>query len=378
MKKTLPKLVIQDLEVDMPIIQGGMGVGISMANLASAVANEGGVGVIASVGVGRTEKDANDNYVEANQQALKEEIKKARSSTDGIIGINIMAALSSFDSLLVTSVKEEVDLVLLGAGLPIKLPEELPLNDLESVKTKFVPIVSSGKAADLIIRQWLKRYDYLPDAIVLEGPLAGGHLGFSREQIESPEYTLEKLLSETLEVADEYENKYGKDIPVIAAGGIYTGEDIYKILQAGASGVQMGTRFVPTEECDASTAFKESYIRAEKDDIEIIDSPVGMPGRAIKNEFLLKAEDGKVNFQCDWKCLKSCDIQEANYCIAEALVSARIGAFDQGFPFAGANAYRTEEISTVRQVFESLKGEYSDYAESVETRDESKPRIGSK
>lgn len=347
------------LHADIPVMQGGMGVGISLSGLASAVANEGGIGVIASVGIGECEDDIKTNYKQANKRALIREIQKARDKTDGIIGVNIMVALSDCDTLVEGAFEAEADLVLIGAGLPLKLPAALPLDDLESLHTRLVPIVSSAKAANIICKNWYRRYTYIPDAIVVEGPMAGGHLGFRKEQIHDPDYVLENLVQDVLEAVEPYKQQAGKNIAVIAAGGVYTGEDIFKFMQMGAAGVQMATRFVATFECDAAQAFKEAHINCSKEDIVIITSPVGLPGRAINNAFLEKVESGKtVPYSCPWKCLKTCDVVNSPYCIAKALVNAKLGLFEKGFAFAGENAYRNTEIISVKKLVQNLKEEY--------------------
>lgn len=285
-------LSIGGIKARIPIIQGGMGVGISLSGLASAVATAGAIGVIATAGIGQFESDVNTNYKVANKRALRREIETAKSKTDGIIGVNIMVALSDFDDMVQCAVDSRADILFLGAGLPIKLPNTLPLDALGSLHTKFVPIVSSGRAADLIFKSWAKHYSHVPDGVVVEGPMAGGHLGFRKEQINAPDYALEKILPDVINAIKPYEQQFSKHIPVIAGGGIYTGEDIYKFMQMGASGVQMATRFVATHECDASDEFKQAYIKCEKDDILIIDSPVGLPGRAIRCDFLDRVASG--------------------------------------------------------------------------------------
>jgi len=357
--KKIPTLRIGDLEANIPIIQGGMGVGISLSSLTSAVANEGGIGVIATAGIGQFEADCYTNYRGADKRALQKEIRKARAKTDGIIGVNIMVALSDFDDLVQCAVDEGADMVFLGAGLPIRLPETLPLDRLGELATKLVPIVSSGRAAKIIFKAWAKRYSHIPDAVVVEGPLAGGHLGFKREHIDNPDYALEKILPEVLSVVKPYEEQFNRSIPVIAAGGIYTGADIHKFMQLGAQGVQMGTRFVGTYECDASMEFKEAYLNCKKEDIVIIDSPVGLPGRAIRNKFLERVSSGvKETFKCPWKCLKSCDFKNVPYCIALALTNAKKGDIKNGFAFAGANAYRVDKIISVKELIGTLAEEY--------------------
>jgi len=357
--KEMPKLIIGDLEVNIPIIQGGMGVGISLSGLASAVANAGGIGVIATAGIGMLEPDFATNFSQANKRALQKEIRKAKKMTKGIIGINIMVALSDFYDIVKVAVEEGVDLVLLGAGLPLRKLKVLIPDKLKEIKTKVVPIVSSARAAKVIFQYWQKNYQHVPDAVVVEGPLAGGHLGFKKEQINSPDYTLEKILPKVISVIKPFEQYFNKNIPVIAAGGIYTGADIYKFMQLGAQGVQMATRFVATQECDASVKFKETYIKCRKEDMIIIDSPVGLPGRAIKNKFLEEVSSGvRKPFKCPWKCLKTCNFKKAPYCIALALTNAQKGRLEEGFAFAGANAYRVDKIISVKELMATLLEEY--------------------
>jgi len=355
----LNSLKIGDLQIKLPIIQGGMGIGISLSGLACAVANEGGVGVIATAGIGHTEADWDTNPKAADTRALRKEIRKAKAGIDGIIGVNIMVALSDFDDLVQCAVDEGADILFLGAGLPISLPKTLPLDKLSELATRFVPIVSSARAAEIVFRAWQKRYSHIPDAVVVEGPMAGGHLGFKKDQIDNPEYTLEKILPEVIAVVEKYEQRSGRSIPVIAAGGIYTGADIHKFMKLGAKAVQMGTRFVATHECDASPKFKQAYIDCNRENIIIIDSPVGLPGRAIGGKFFDRLASGaKEKFRCHWKCLKSCNFRNVPYCIASALTNARKGDFDKGFAFAGANTYRVEQIISVKELIETLAAEY--------------------
>jgi nitronate monooxygenase len=357
--KKIPKLRIGELEANLAIVQGGMGVGVSLSGLASAVANEGGIGVIAATGIGMFEPDLDTNFKEANKRALRKEIKRAREMTKGVIGVNIMVALSDFDELVEASVDEGADLVFLGAGLALRNPIISSLDTSRKGTTKVVPIVSSARAAKLLFQYWGKNYNRVPDAVVIEGPLAGGHLGFKKEQIDDPGYMLEKLLPEVISAIKPYEQRFNKSIPVIAAGGIYTGADIHKFIQLGAHGVQMATRFVTTHECDASMEFKEAYTKCNKEELIIINSPVGLPGRAIQNKFLEEVSLGeKKPFKCPWQCLITCNPKTSPYCIALALTNAKKGNLEKGFAFAGANACRTDEIISVKEVFETLLEEY--------------------
>jgi NAD(P)H-dependent flavin oxidoreductase YrpB (nitropropane dioxygenase family) len=367
----MPALRIGALEVEIPIVQGGMGVGISLSNLTSAVANAGGIGVIATPGIGQFEPDWDTDPRGANKRALRNEIRKAKAKTDGIIGVNVMVALSSFDDLVQCSVDEGVNVLFLGAGLPLGLPKTLPLDRLGELDTKFAPIVSSGRAAKIVFRAWQKRYNHVPDAVVVEGPLAGGHLGFRKDHIDNPDYTLEKILPEVIAVVKPYEEQFNKSIPIIAAGGIYTGADIHRFMELGAQGVQMATRFVATYECDASMKFKEAYLNCKKEDLVIIDSPVGLPGRAIRNKFLERVSSGvKETFKCPWKCLRTCDFKNVPYCIALALTNAKKGDLEEGFAFAGANAYRVDKIISVKELIGTLVEEYMAAAMQRSTKTE--------
>lgn len=351
----MKNLQIGNLIIPLPLIQGGMGVGISLSGLAAAVANEGGVGVISSAGLGLLYKEHSKDFLEANIYGLREEIRKARRMTSGVIGVNVMVAMSNFADMVKTAISEKVDIIFSGAGLPLDLPSFLNKDS----HTKLVPIVSSARAAKIICEKWKTKYDYLPDAVVVEGPKAGGHLGFKTAQIDDPDYALEKLIPEVLNEVKPIEEKYDHPIPVIAAGGIYTGQDMYDIMQMGAAGVQMGTRFVTTEECDASEAFKRSYIDASKEDIEIITSPVGMPGRAIGSNFLERVKEGKKQpLQCPFQCIKTCEVSSSPYCIIVALINAVKGNFEKGFAFAGSNAFKATKIITVKELVNSIVSEF--------------------
>jgi len=349
----IPKLQFGSITADIPIVQGGMGVRVSLSSLASAVAKEGGIGTISSIGLGDIEASKNE-YERMSREALEQEIRKAKSMTNGHIAVNFMGVLSNVDDLITTAAREGIKIIVYGAGLPVKLP-----GLVEDSSVNLLPIVSSARVAELILRVWDKRYQRTTDAIILEGPLAGGHLGFSEEQLYQPEkYSLENLLPEVLETVKAYEDKYGKKIPVIAAGGIFNGKDIARMLSLGAAGVQMATRFVCTEECGVSQEFKQSYLDAKEEDIVIIKSPVGMPGRALKNKFLKDLEiKGKLKIKCPYRCLSVCKVGEAKYCIALALVNSYFGDVDNGLIFCGQNAYRIDKIITVKELISDLLAE---------------------
>lgn len=351
----MKELNIGGLISPLPIIQGGMGVGISLSGLAASVANEGGIGIISAAGLGMLYRNFSSDYLVNCVEGLRTEIRKAKQKSKGIIGVNIMVALSNYDDLVRTSIEEGADLIISGAGLPLDMPKYLT----KGCKTRLVPIVSSARAAALICNKWITNFNYVPDAIVVEGPMAGGHLGFKPEQIFDENFRLEKLIPEVVAAVNDIALLTGREIPVIAAGGIYYGSDIDKYLKLGASGVQMGTRFVTTDECDASDEFKRAYLHARKEDVKIIKSPVGMPGRAINSPFLEEVEAGKRQPKtCPVNCVRTCDIKTAPYCIMASLTSALKGNFNRGYAFAGSNVWQTNAIIPVRELMNTLKEEY--------------------
>ena len=349
----IPKLHIGNLTAEIPIVQGGMGVRVSLASLAAAVAEEGGVGTISSVGLGDFEA-AQQEYERISREALQEEIRKARAMTQGVLAVNFMGVLSNVEDLLRTAVREGIEIIVFGAGLPMRLPKIV-----DDPEVNLVPIVSSARGAELILRGWAKRFERTAGAIILEGPLAGGHLGFTVEQLEHLEdYTLESLVPELVEVVKPFEDRFGSKIPIIAGGGIFDGKDIARMLSLGAAGVQMATRFVCTVECDASAEFKQTYLDAMEEDIVIIKSPVGLPGRAVRNKFLKGLETvDKLQINCPYHCLTVCKVAEARFCIAQALVNAYQGDIDHGLVFCGQNAHRIDKIITVKELIAELVGE---------------------
>ena len=280
-------LKIGELTARIPVIQGGMGVGISLSGLAGSVAACGGVGVISTAQIGYRDPEFEKNPIKTNLRVIGEEIQKAREiAKGGILGVNIMVATKQYAEYVKAAVKAGIDLIISGAGLPMELPKLVA-----GSKTKIAPIVSTVKAARVICRFWDHHYQRMPDLVVIEGPKAGGHLGFSRKQLEEfTPVTYDQEIRGILAEVKKYADKYGKEIPVVVAGGIFTREDMLHAMELGADGVQMGTRFVTTWECDASEAYKQTYLHAKKEDIVIVDSPVGMPGRAIRNRFLEEKE----------------------------------------------------------------------------------------
>lgn len=342
---------IGNLNLSVPIVQGGMGVGISLNGLAAAVANEGGVGVISCAGIGLLYKQMSKDFAEASILGLREELRLAKEKAKGVIGVNIMVALTNFADMVKTAIASKADVIFSGAGLPLDLPSFLTKDS----QTKLVPIVSSARAALIICEKWIKNYNYIPDAIVLEGPKAGGHLGYKENQITDENYSLEHLLPELVQTIKVVEEQNNCKIPIIAGGGIYDGEGMKRILDMGASAVQMGSIFVTTEECDASPAFKEAYINATEQDVEIIKSPVGMPGRAIFSKFIQSVKEGREKPNgCPYHCIRTCDYTKSPYCIIKALYNAYKGNFSKGYAFAGSNAFKADKIVTVKETIRNL------------------------
>ena len=369
-------LVIGDLKIEKPVIQGGMGVGISLHRLAGAVAKAGGMGLISTAQIGFREPDFKTNFVEANLRAIRNEFKKAREiAPEGAIGFNIMVATKHYDMWVKEAVKAGADAIISGAGLPVSLPEyaEVAYEEMKAVgkkflrRTKLAPIVSTAKAAMVICKMWDRKYHRVPDFVVVEGPLAGGHLGFTKEQLAQygadstdveasyDQAAYDEEVKAIMKVVKGYEDKYETHIPVVTAGGIYTHEDVKHQFELGAEGVQVATRFVTTRECDAPDAYKQTYIEASKEDIVITQSPVGMPGRAILNPFLKKIKEGeRPAIKSCFQCLEHCDIKTIPYCITRALVNAAEGDEDAALLFCGSNAFRSDRIETVEEVMNAL------------------------
>lgn len=344
-------LNINGLESKIPLIQGGMAVGISLDRLSSAVANEGGIGVIGTAGIGMFFEEYGKDYKAACIEGLKKVITGARQKTSGIIGVNIMAALSNYSDMVRTAVEEKIDLIISGAGLALDLPSYL----MAGTKTRIIPIVSGLRAATLIFKRWFSRYGYIPDAFIVEGPKAGGHLGYKKENIYSEEHQLENTVPQLRELCEKIKREFGKEVPLIAAGGVFDHNDVQAMLKLGADGVQAGTVFIATHECDADDRFKNAVVNADKEDIIIIDSPVGMPGRAVRNKFLEDVGKGiKKPVNCAYRCIKTCNMKDAPYCIARALSNAARGDMENGFAFIGQEGFRVNKISTVKEVIERL------------------------
>ena len=368
MNNNIKPLIIGDLEIKIPIIQGGMGVRVSRSSLASAVANCGGAGTIASVGLPPDTEENRKDKPKAFRDHLRKEIRHAKELSDGAIGVNILMALSNYEDMVRTTVEEKADYIISGAGIPISLPEYAG-----DSPTKLIPLISSVRAAKLLFSTWKRRYDRLPDAVVVEGPLSGGHIaGYHLEELESSKATmkeeplLENMLNDVLELVGEYEKKYGANIPVIAAGGIFDGKDMAKFLNLGAKGVQIGTRFVATTECKTSEEFKQKYIEAGDDDIVFIQSPVGMPAKVLKTKLIDSIlRGGKKDFVCNYQCLRTCDPKTVPFCIAELLLNAFEGDIDNALVLAGSNVSRITKIVPVKEMIDEIMAEANEALKSA-------------
>lgn len=347
-------LIIGNLKASIPIIQGGMGIGVSLSGLASAVASAGGIGIISAAQPGFNEPDFETNSLAANIRALKNHISTAvKKAAGGIIGVNIMCAMKNYEVLVKASIEAGAHLIISGAGLPTNLPEICKGSDV-----KLAPIVSSNKAASLILRLWERNYGVTADAVVVEGPEAGGHLGFKPEDLatHNEEYFSTELV-DIINTVKLYEEKFNKSIPVIAAGGIYTGYDIAKLLKLGVGGVQMATRFVATDECDAHINYKNAYINASEEDVVIVKSPVGMPGRALNNDFVKRTCLGNIKVDKCYNCISKCNPATTPYCISRALINAVKGDIDNGLIFCGSNAFKVDKLVSVNELMSELVAE---------------------
>lgn len=350
----LKQLHIGDLTIPVPIIQGGMGVGISLSSLAGAVAKEGAVGVISAAQPGFLYSDFLTNTVETNLKALAYHIKKAKEiSNGGVIGVNIMRAANHYADYVQCCIENGADMIISGAGLPMELPDLVG-----NATIKFAPIISSLKAAKVLLQRWDKRGKRMPDFVIIEGPKAGGHLGFSEKELlsglENDYKGYDEEVKNIISYVKGFEQKYNRTFPVIFAGGVYDRSDIDHYMNLGCDGVQMATRFVATEECDADIEYKKAYINAKKEDITIVKSPVGMPGRAICNSFVKLRETEKENISKCYNCLEKCNPTTTPYCITEALIRAAKGETEDSLLFCGANAYKIDKITTVKQIIEEL------------------------
>lgn len=346
------ELHIGDLTLQKPVFQGGMGVGVSLGGLAGAVAAAGGAGTISAAQIGFWEPDFDTDTVKANLQAMDRELKKAREiAGSGVVGFNIMVAMQHYEEYVKQAVRSGADFIVSGAGLPVDLPEYAAGSD-----TRLAPVVSTEKAAGVILKYWARKWSRVPDFLVIEGPEAGGHLGFTREQLAVYDATAyAEEVRKIIAKVREYEAAFGRKIPVVLAGGISSREKADRAFALGADAIQAASRFVTTEECDADERYKQAYLDAGEEDIMLMKSPVGMPGRAIRNRFAEKVMGGeRIPPKRCRGCIKGCRPSEIPYCITEALIRAVRGDTENGLLFCGADAWKAERIETVQEVVDSL------------------------
>lgn len=354
---------IGDWDVEIPVIQGGMGVGVSLSGLAGNVAKCGGIGIISTAQIGFRDSDFSKHPIECNLKTIGTEIKKAKEIADGngYVGVNIMVVTQRYEDYVKAAVLGGADCIISGAGLPMELPgiveavsEEvgMPKNHV-----KLIPIVSGKRALKVILQYWKKHFNVVPDAVVVEGPKAGGHLGFSREELDIYADDADKEISKNYDdcLKEILEITVPANIPTIMAGGIYDREDMMHYMDLGVSGVQVATRFVTTYECDASEQYKQTYINAKKEDIEIVKSPVGMPGRAIHNRFLERVANGERFMNGCKTCITTCKPAETPYCITQALINAVEGKVEEGLLFCGSNAYKATKLEHVKDIMEEFR-----------------------
>ena len=358
-------VTIRGKTLPLPILQGGMGVGISLDGLAGAVAACGGMGTLSTALCGFQEPDFAKRPFEANLRALDRQVRHAKvlAHGAGLIAVNAMVATTQYADSVRTALRAGADAIVCGAGLPKDLPALA--SEVSDSDAAIAPIVSSGRAAGLLCKLWDRHYGRIPDFLILEGPEAGGHLGFSRQDLDAPP-SLSDLLREVLTAIAPFRDKAGRDIPVFVAGGVKNGADMARYMKEGAAGAQFATRFIATEECDASEGYKQRLLAAKADDITLVKSPVGMPGRAIGNEFLRRAKAGETcPKSCPWHCITTCRVESSPYCISAALLAACKGRLDRGFAFVGANGYLVNGVVTVHQLFETLHREFTAAASAV-------------
>lgn len=350
---------LKNKALTVPIIQGGMGVGISLSKLASAAINQGCMGVISAAQPGYREEDFMKNTFNANIRALKKEVENTRKQTkhQGILAVNVMVAARRYKDYIEEISKMDIDCIISGAGLPLDLP-----SFVKNKEIMLVPIVSSAKAAYLICKGWDKRYNTIPDFIIIEGSLAGGHLGFRYEDLVNDTCeSLEVILEGVLEVIKPYQEKYNREIPVFVAGGIRSGYDIAHFMKRGASGAQIATRFIATHECDADDCFKQAVVNCKQEDIAFTKSPSKLHGRALKTNFMIDVNQRVTNIKVDKcvACLSTCNPMDTAYCITDALIQSVQGNTEQGIVFVGARAHEITEIVSVKELVDQLKKELS-------------------
>ena len=345
----LPSLKIRNIESKFPVIQAGMGVRVGNADLAAETIIQGGYGTIASVGLGDIEK-SKTNFVKESNRFLVQEIERARELADNKkpLGVNVMVALSNYEEIIRTSVKAGIDFIISGAGLPIPLPEYVGDADVA-----LIPVVSSGRALEVLLRAWQRKYSRNPDAIIVEGPKCGGHLGFTYEMLEEPETcSIDMIIGDVKEVMA----KYNCDVPLIAAGEIASRSDIEERLKMGYDGVQIGTKFITVEEAGIDDRSKQVFIDAKEEDVVVIKSPVGLPVRVLNTPLVQRViAGGREKFTCPYRCLRTCNPSKVPFCIAKALLSTWRGDVENGLYMTGCNVNELDKIIPLKDFFDTLK-----------------------
>ena len=346
----LPKLRIRNLESKYPVIQAGMGVRIGSATLAAEAIKQGAFGTIASVGMGDIE-EGKIHFIDVCNNAFADEIRKAKQLLNGEkpLGVNVMVALSNYEEIIRTAVREGVDFILSGAGLPLPLPEFVGNADIA-----LIPVISSGRAFEVVVKTWKRKYDRKPDAVIIEGPKCGGHLGFTMQQIEHPETcSLDMLLADVKKVAEEYGCA---DIPFIAAGEVASRADIEHFLEMGYDGVQIGSFFITAEEAGIDRKSKEVFVKAKSEDVVVIKSPVGLPVRVLRTPLVERVLAGnREKFSCPYRCLRTCDPRKSLFCIARALLATWMGDTENGLYMVGSNVESIRKIYPLKEFFDTLK-----------------------
>lgn len=344
-------------ELALPLIQGGMGVGVSMGGLAGAVAAEGAMGTLSTADAGWNEPDFAAHPQQANLRALRREVQRAKrlAAGAGLVAVNAMVATRQYADSVRTALEAGADAIVSGAGLPLELPALA-----EGFEALLAPIVSGPRAAQLICRTWAKRYGRVPDFVVLEGCQAGGHLGFEEADLLSGRCTpLSRLIPEVLAALRPFEEKFGRAIPLFCAGGVATGAEMARCTRLGAAGAQLATRFIATEECDASQGYKDVLLAARPEDLRIIHSPVGMPGRAVNSPLVQRLAAGmrQPPAHCSG-CIKSCRPAETPFCITHALIEAVKGNWEEGLFFSGSRVDLVDRMRTVPDLIDELMKEW--------------------
>lgn len=344
-------------ELALPLIQGGMGVGVSMGGLAGAVAAEGAMGTLSTADAGWNEPDFAAHPQQANLRALRREVQRAKrlAAGAGLVAVNAMVATRQYADSVRTALEAGADAIVSGAGLPLELPALA-----EGFEALLAPIVSGPRAAQLICRTWAKRYGRVPDFVMLEGCQAGGHLGFEEADLLSGRCTpLSRLIPEVLAALRPFEEKFGRAIPLFCAGGVATGAEMARCTRLGAAGAQLATRFIATEECDASQGYKDVLLAARPEDLRIIHSPVGMPGRAVNSPLVQRLAAGmrQPPAHCSG-CIKSCRPAETPFCITHALIEAVKGNWEEGLFFSGSRVDLVDRMRTVPDLIDELMKEW--------------------